>query len=312
MTGTGRSGTNIVKEIFTQHSLVASLPFEHRYTIDPRGLVSFYESVDTWSPYQADYQLKDLEQFLLGLGSKTAAQKEEHDRLKANGMTGLPYGGWELKDWIPNYTDHVNTLVNRLKSFSYSAAYPGSDSGMVDNSMYYYKPEKMAVKDTIADFMESCHRSICMSQQKQIFLEDNTWSILFADSLLDLTPTAKLLHIVRDPRDVVASMQKQKWTPSELNQLLVYYTDIMNQWSVRSHNLSDTQFMTVRLEDLVSDSEATLSSICSFAEIQLEEKMLTVDLSKSNSGRFVEQFSTSDRDLMTSRLEPYLKKYNYV
>lgn len=274
--------------------------------------MSFYESIDTWSPYQADYRLKDLEQFLLDLGSKTAAQKQEHKRLKESGKTGLPYGGWELNEWIPNYTDHVNTLIERLKTFSYSAAYPGSNPGIVDNSMYNYRPEKMAVKKAIGEFMDDCHRSICQSQQKQIFLEDNTWSILFADSLLDLTPTAKMLHIVRDPRDVVASMQKQKWTPSNLDQLLTYYGDIMDQWHTRSKNLSDSQVMTIRLEDLVSDTEAVLLAICSYTGLETEEKMLALDLSKSNTGRYLDQFTTSERQMMDSRLAPYLKHYNYV
>jgi len=292
--------------------LVASLPFEHRYTVDPRGLISFYQSVNNWSPYLADYRLKNLEHFLLDLANKTAEQEEENARLKAAGKTGIPYGGWELDKWIPNYTDYVQVLIKQLRSFSYSAKYPGTKASIEDNQMYYYRPDKSGAKEAIANFMEHCHSSICKDQQKGIFLEDNTWSILFANDLFDLTPHAKMVHIVRDPRDVIASMQKQHWTPGTLDQLLTYYTDIMNQWDENSQCLSSNQQMTVRLEDLVSYPESTLSNICSFVEIEPEEALLSIDLSKSNRGRYLDQFTKAEISMMESRLTPYMTKYNYT
>ena len=49
--GSGRSGTNILRKILSNHSKVASLPFEHRFIIDPNGIIDFYNSFTlNWSP----------------------------------------------------------------------------------------------------------------------------------------------------------------------------------------------------------------------------------------------------------------------
>ena len=60
--GTGRSGTNLLKQILSEHSQVHTLPFEHRFVIDPGGVIDFYHGfADSWSPFVADRKLRDLE-----------------------------------------------------------------------------------------------------------------------------------------------------------------------------------------------------------------------------------------------------------
>ena len=63
--GTGRCGTNIVKEVFSVHSSVITLPFEQRFINDPDGIIDFYNSFSaSWSPYIADRKIKRLEALL--------------------------------------------------------------------------------------------------------------------------------------------------------------------------------------------------------------------------------------------------------
>ena len=64
ISGTGRSGTNIIKDILNLNSSVYALPFEHRITIDPDGIIDFYlSSLNIWSPYMYDKKLKNLKSF---------------------------------------------------------------------------------------------------------------------------------------------------------------------------------------------------------------------------------------------------------
>jgi len=82
--GTGRSGTNITKAIFAQHPKVGTLPFEHRFVIDPDGVVDFYNSyAGAWSPYMADKKIKRLEQFLLYLAHRDPIETAFSQRVKA-------------------------------------------------------------------------------------------------------------------------------------------------------------------------------------------------------------------------------------
>ena len=63
--GTGRCGTSILRTVLSRHSSVATLPIEHRLTVDPDGIFDFYRSYTTgWSPsmlttlHQQEYGFK--------------------------------------------------------------------------------------------------------------------------------------------------------------------------------------------------------------------------------------------------------------
>lgn len=69
--GTGRSGTNVSRSLIARHSQVASIPFEYRFIIDPEGIIDFYNSFSlNWTPYYADYKIKQLNNFLIRLSKR--------------------------------------------------------------------------------------------------------------------------------------------------------------------------------------------------------------------------------------------------
>ncbi len=311
ISGTGRSGTNILKEILGSHSEVATLPFEHRFTIDPDGLVDYYRNVDNWSPYLAEARLKRLESFLLSLAQRDEANHRESQELKAGGKTGHPYAGWELEKWIPGYIDRVKELISSLTKFSYEASYPGSEGGIAKNIMYYPNKDKKLVRDTIAAFIDECHLAIVTCEGKKVFAEDNTWSILCAGSLCELTPQAKMIHIVRDPRDVVSSMQEQNWTPSNVDQVIDYYQDIMDKWMDEKSDIPQSFYKEIRLEDLVENTEKTIMNICQFVGIEFEEKMLDIELTSTSIGRYRSHYSEKEIGKIESHLSRAMSAYNY-
>ena len=62
-------------------------------------------------------------------------------------------------------------------------------------------------------------------------VDDNTFNHLYAGELVRLVPNSLIVHMYRDPRDVVASYIKQRWSPTELDQSIDYYCSIMQKWS---------------------------------------------------------------------------------
>jgi hypothetical protein len=273
--GTGRCGTNILKDILALHPDVATLPFEYRFIIDPDGLVDYY-SQTTWSPYMADRKLKRLENLLYDLSS--------------NGF-GI-YKDWELDGSIPNYFYLFTELIHNLRGFVFEGSWVGSE----DKTMQYFSPiPKKILAKILGDFIWNVVNNILEKQGKKIYVEDNTWNILFAKELFELVPGAKLIHVTRNYLDVIASFKKQKWCPSDTTQAATMYRDIIRRWLEIRDGLNYNSYFEFEFEDLINETERMIKRICSFIGIAFNDNMLNIDLSKHNIGRHKSELTSEER-----------------
>tara|TARA_B000000460_G_scaffold212049_1_gene160140 strand:- start:126 stop:1100 length:975 start_codon:yes stop_codon:yes gene_type:complete len=316
--GTGRCGTSILRTILSRHSRVATLPIEHRLTVDPDGIFDFYRSYTTgWSPYYADARLTRLKNFLEELSSTNPVHKIfrylfRAIRLAGFSITPKKYLDVELSHFIPNYSEHVNTLLNELVEFEYTGERLGTGSYSFNNKIQYapnYSKEQL--KKIFQNFIHSFIQDILTHNHKDCFIEDNTWNILFSADLLDLIPNAKIISVIRDPRDVVASLSKQKWMPSNKVQSSKIYNDLIVEWIEIRRNLDKQSWIEVRLEDVVLEPESQIRKICDFIELPWEDNLLEIDLSKSNSGRWKKDFSVEEQRLVIPLLAEHIKSFGY-
>lgn len=296
--GSGRSGTNIVKEILSKNSNVSSLNFEHRFTIDPDGIIDFYNSFSlTWSPYMTDIKLKRLKSFLINLAKNRKSKKS--------------YQGWELDNHIPKYSKNVQMLVDELKNFQYKCSWPGRIVDSSNYQLWFSKPySKSELAKILGSFITTNFDSIIKKNKKKIFVEDNTWNVLFAKEISELVPKSKMLHIIRDPRDVIASFVKQRWCPTDLQQAIFFYKSIFKRWFEIEKTLPDNYFSYVKLENLVSDRERYVNEICIFVDLPFENSMLKIDLSHSNQGRWEKDFSNKEKKIIGIELAEILAWFN--
>ncbi len=318
ITGTGRSGTNVTKAIFARHSECATLPFEYRFTVDPGGLIDFLNHYScTWSPFMADKRLRSLESYLTALASIDESEYKASKWLRkvdprSERITPHSYAGWELEKCFPGYKHFVKTLMNQLVDYKYSASWPGSDSLSEKNQMYFGAPKtKDELIPIFGAFLNSCFQSYLIKTNKSCFVEDNTWSLLYADDLLSMVPEGKILHIVRDPRDVVSSLMKQRWTPSDIDQIIAWYRSIIARWQMKKRKLQANQFLEIKLEDITSNPADTIKKMCVFTGLEYETAMTDLDLSKSNSGRYKTELSKEEINKVESLLRDVIKDYNY-
>jgi len=316
--GTGRCGTSILRTILSRHSRVATLPIEHRLTVDPDGIFDFYRSYTTgWSPYYADARLTRLKNFLEELSSTNPVHKIfrylfRAIRLAGFSITPKKYLDVELSHFIPNYSEHVNTLLNELVEFEYTGERLGTGSYSFNNKIQYapnYSKEQLKI--IFQNFIHSFIQDILTHNHKDCFIEDNTWNILFSADLLDLIPNAKIISVIRDPRDVVASLSKQKWMPSNKVQSSKIYNDLIVEWIEIRRNLDKQFWIEVRLEDVVLEPESQIRKICDFIELPWEDNLLEIDLSKSNSGRWKKDFSVEEQRLVIPLLAEHIKSFGY-
>lgn len=312
ITGTGRSGSNVLKEIFALHPDVATLPFEHRFTVDPGGIFDYYSSLETWSPYMADHRLNRLSGYLMSLSTieRRAQSLSRMIKAKLPSMNTYPYAGWELSKWIPDYEEHVQACIVGLSKYSYDARYPAAQA-LSPKQMSLSRKGKKEVAEVLGGFIGKCYGAICAANGKEYFVEDNTWTGLFLPILKDLRPNAKVVHMLRDPRDVVSSIMVQTWTPSDLHQCISYYQELMSTWQSGLENADDLDIIEVKLEDLVADPNGTMSHLCEWIGLDFDTSMLTKDLSRANAGRYKTSFTDKEIDQLNRELAHYINKYGY-
>ena len=94
--------------------------------------------------------------------------------------------------------------------------------------------------------------------------------------MLSMFPQARVVHIVRDPRAVVASLARMPWgAPSHLANALGCLM------SVRAVLACDAtaagRLMHVRYEDMIATPEATLRAICAHIGVGWDARMLDAD-----------------------------------
>ena len=83
----------------------------------------------------------------------------------------------------------------------------------------------------------------------------------------------RIIHIVRDVRDVILSLKKTEWAPADIEQ---YFPRI---WAGSNLNLrrfasqGTTPYLQIRYEDLVLDDVAELNKICNFLGVGFDQRM---------------------------------------
>ena len=316
--GTGRSGTTILKKIFSKHPDVADIP-EWRFTIDPDGLIDFYSTFFSgWSPFLFDVKRKRLRRLLLDLGRNSSMANFFRLGFKTLKMQDvLPfklvpqYCQIEIQKICPDYKRRVDRLMEDLTDFRFNGHWMGN--ALFEKTTIAHAPhwEKERLARLLGDFFRNVIRSTLEAQRKSVYVEDNTWNILWFDKMLELVPEAKLVHIYRDPRDVVASYMKQTWTPTDPVQGAKFIGSILDRWWQIRDGLPTDAYLEISLESMVSDPTSILQDVCMFWGIDWHESLLKTDLSRSHSGRWKKDLNNDQKERVQSLLAGYIEKLGY-
>ncbi len=85
-------------------------------------------------------------------------------------------------------------------------------------------------------------------------------------------PDAKYVHIVRDPRDVAASVMNMGWAFRAEDGVLPWI-DAHRSWGLLKSTLDEGRWISIRYEDLISNHVATLKGVCDFIGVEYTEQM---------------------------------------
>jgi N-acetylglucosaminyldiphosphoundecaprenol N-acetyl-beta-D-mannosaminyltransferase len=129
---------------------------------------------------------------------------------------------------------------------------------------------------------------------KSLPCEQTPRNIYYARQLLDWYPQARFVHMLRDPRGVMAS-QKHRWRrrmlmadPSRMRRTHQFATwvnyhpyTVTQLWSLATRLALDLErqprFMMLRFEDLIVDPEARMRDVCTFLGVGYQPAMLDIE-----------------------------------
>lgn len=217
----------------------------------------------------------------------------------------------------------------------------------------YFNPEPAAipaseVDEVLREVGRFTHSSIYSAATsyatrqagKSVALDQTPRNLFYIDEILERIPTAKIICILRDPRDVVLS-QKGKWKRRSLG------ADIPLREAIRSWSnyhpfviaklwrqaASATQRSSVRkevivvkFEALLGDTENTVRDICAHCGIAFEEDMLDVaqvgssnqldsksakGIDQSRTGAWVSGLSRAETAIVEDAAAPLLLDCGY-
>ena len=94
------------------------------------------------------------------------------------------------------------------------------------------------------------------------------------ETLSEWYPGAFIIHLVRDPRDVVASLQRMKWAPKSIWNNAWIWT-LFNRGAERSRHRPG--YLLVQYEKLVASPEAELARICEHVGEKWPESLSVAD-----------------------------------
>jgi hypothetical protein len=103
--------------------------------------------------------------------------------------------------------------------------------------------------------------------------DKNPHYALFVDTLAEIFPHARFVHLVRDYRDNILSFQSVRFDLASVP-ALAYRWRRYNQEILRSSSRFPERYLRLRFEDLVDRPQTTLEEVCKFLGVAFEPSML--------------------------------------
>jgi len=128
-----------------------------------------------------------------------------------------------------------------------------------------------------ARILESLYEELASSNNKLIAGDKSPNDLFFLRILIKVGAldgvNTKIVHIVRDIRDVMVSLNKVQWNTD----LDLYFPRFWSSSNLYLHSLykdKKDKYFFVRYEDMVKNPELTFRKICDFLEVEFQVEML--------------------------------------
>ena len=255
--GTGRSGTTVIGDLLANHSQIrTSTPIEIKFLANRSGLV------DVVFGYNQEIEKKSGKVSILNFRTYRKRKRKEKERF-AKILAEFNKFIWE-KWWdIDAPPPHGRGLVSGISKID------------LENLLARLERElKINRKWAARRFMSSFISKQFGAGDEIYWVETTPMNIPEANKLQELFPKALFINMVRDPRDVIASLLTKKWGPTTPLEGLDWIESRLIAGHEALSEIKPNKKITIALEDLAINSrEKTYKGLLDFFKISDEPAM---------------------------------------
>lgn len=184
--------------------------------------------------------------------------------------------------------------------------------------------EQIAIRDIVIRFFSTLSKD-----EHTVFIEKSPPHVYFTHEINAIIPEAKIINIVRDPRDVIPSINRMLQQMGKKPRTIYERATIWNRSVAAAES---THLFTVRYEDLVSDPQTVMKRVFGYldlaysADYLAEHSRISEETVKSNEtwkeknfsrissdriGNFKQCLKTKEIGLIESICGQFMRTYGY-
>lgn len=313
--GTGRSGTTLFRQVLEASGVATSFGSEARVFSDAGGVFDFAEFlIGPYSAFDYDSRFRTLSSLLTestkrwtpltwaraGATGRNTTIEDDDSRLElgararrlgkavVNSRVAPRYAGVGIADKISDWEKLCAGLFSELSADSFEGRWSGTPR-YAASQVNFCEPEiaQQALTAFTSRVLEQ------LAGGRSFVVDDTPHGILKIAAAQIVQPTARAILVRRDPFDVVASMRRTRWAPSDVLDCARFVEHhLMALDSVVDH----PGVLVVDLEDLLLSPKEVLGTVGNHLGLSHElEWPDSVERRLSTIGRARAEISPSDR-----------------
>jgi hypothetical protein len=296
--GTGRSGTTVIGDLLGNHSKIrTSTPIEIKFLTNRSGLV------DVVFGYNHEIEKKLGKVSILNFRTyrkRKRKEKERFTKILAEFNEFIWQKWWDIDAPPP----HGRGLVSGISKLD------------LENLLSRLERELQINRKWAARrFMKAFIGKQFDAGDEIYWVETTPMNIPEANKLQELFPSALFINMVRDPRDVIASLLTKKWGPTTPLEGLDWIENRLAAGHEALAIINANKKITIALEDLaIKSREQTYKGLLDFLKISDEPLMRnffveSMTPNAATSGRWKNEIDSPEfsagYEQMLTRLERY-------
>ncbi|MGK0173698.1 MAG: hypothetical protein ACI9AT_000058 [Ulvibacter sp.] len=128
--------------------------------------------------------------------------------------------------------------------------------------------------NSFAHIIKSLYSVVLKNNNKLIWGDKDPIYTEHIETLHEIFPDAKFIHLVRDGRDVALSLMTKTWGPNTFSSAIKFWEKNVQITRRLLKMLDSAQTIELKYEYLVQSPEENLQQLCSFLQLEYSEKML--------------------------------------
>lgn len=143
--------------------------------------------------------------------------------------------------------------------------------------------DRSALLDWMRRSCDDLMKQLTAPTGKPRWAEKTPAHVFHIDLIHEMYPQVQFIHILRNGRDVVRSLQSMQWAPRDIRWSCRRWVDSVQAARRAAQELPADRFLELRYEDLIGDSGAAIKRLCEFLHEPVADQMLAFDKPANNS-----------------------------